>query len=310
MLALVSSSGPDRLAAGDITNVKLHVIDPTASSGSPPLASMALQAPPVALVVAPGGGWAYVDEQTDSIEVADLGRLLQDLPVTPSTPFPVGAKTEAIVISASGRTLYVPYAGVASDGSDGGVAVIGVSDADCGAALHEVLPCPHCDTADCLVLATIAGYQPGRMLLDPIDPPPSPADDEAANISRIDNVTGRKFLASTETLQEVIECLLAHGTGGTPGPQGPPGPTGATGPAGPAGPTGATGAAGPAGATGPTGPAGPGLEDDLGRIDALSWTHNQLSKVATITRLNPKNSSRGFTGGRKSKFLLINVRQK
>jgi len=172
-----------------------------------------------------------------------------------------------------------------------------VDEEDCRALLHEIRPCPSCDTSDCVVLATVRGYRPGRKLLDPADPAPSPADDAAAGIARIDNRDGRRILASTQTLQEVVECLLEHGGGGAPGPQGPPGdpgpegppgPTGATGPqgaAGPQGPPGATGPQGPQGPTGPQGPQGPkgdqgdpgkpgpGLDTGITRIVALSWKH-------------------------------------
>ena len=227
-LALIASTGPDRLAAGDRGAVpKLHVIEPTMLNGATLLFSAALAAAPVAVAVAPGGDWAYVDESSDNIEIIDLGRLLQNLPVSPPPPFGVGANTEGIAITATGQRLYVPYAGN-PNGGDGGVAVFGVSNAVCGAALHEVRPCPDCGAADCLVLATIKGYRPGRRLLDPADPAPAPAADAAAGIARIDNLEGRKLLASTETLQEVLECLLAHGGGGggTVGPQGPPGAQG------------------------------------------------------------------------------------
>ncbi|MEP6859872.1 MAG: hypothetical protein ABJE66_04590 [Deltaproteobacteria bacterium] len=295
VLAVLQSTLPDKLAAAD-SAAKLYVIDPAQPSGSAPLATAMLAKPPVAMVAAPGGGWVYVDENDDDIEVIDVGRLLQHLPVTPPPRFAVGPKTEELVITASGMRMYVPYAGNAPDGSDGGVAIIDVTDTDCGAPLHEVRPCPDCGTADCIVLATIRGYQPGRLLLDPVDPPPSAADDATHNIARINDLDGRKILASTETLQEVIECMLAHdGGNGAPGKQGPPGPAGPAGPAGAdgapgatgatgaTGPTGLTGATGPAGANGGPGPAGPGLSTDVTRIIATSWKHGRPSPLVTIT---------------------------
>ncbi|MEO9186094.1 MAG: hypothetical protein ABI467_21555 [Kofleriaceae bacterium] len=277
VLAVLQSTLPDKLAAGD-SAAKLYVIDPAQPSGTAPLATAMLAAPPIAMAGAPGGGWVYVDENDDDIEVIDVGRLLQQLPVTPPPPFAVGPKTEELVITASGMRMYVPYAGNAADGSDGGVAVIDITDTDCGAPLHEVRPCPDCGTADCVVLATIRGYQPGRLLLDPADPAPSAADDASHNIARIDDLDGRKILASTETLQEVIECMLAHGGGdGAPGNQGPPGPVG------PAGSTGETGATGTAGVNGADGAPGPGLSKDVTRIIATSWKHGEASPLVTIT---------------------------
>ena len=260
-LALVASTGPDLLAAGDQAASKLHLIDPSKPTGNPPLASIALFDKPIAIAVAPGGAWAYVDLKTDDLQIVDLVRLRQGLPTAPSTPFAVGPGTEGILITATGARLYVPYAGLAPDGSDGGVAVIDIEDADCAELLHEIRSCPDCGTGDCLVLATVRHWRPGWRLLDPADPAPTQAQDAADHIARIDNRDGRHLLASTETLQEVIECLLDHGGGGAPGPQGPPGPAGATGPA------------GPAGKDGKDGKDGQGLDTGITRIVAMSWKH-------------------------------------
>jgi hypothetical protein len=57
--------------------------------------------------------------------------------------------------------------------------------------------CELCDTADCVVLATIDGYVAGQPV-------------EAA---QIDN-TVRKLLPSNQTIKEVIDCLLLNGGGG------------------------------------------------------------------------------------------------
>jgi DNA-binding beta-propeller fold protein YncE len=280
-LALVASTGPDMLVGGDQTNKTLHLIDPSLATGSAPVASIALADQPIAIAVSPGGEWAYVDLTTDDLQIVDLLRLRQHLPTAASTPFAVGPKTEGVVITGTGMRLYVPYAGAASDGSDGGVAVIDIEDDDCARRLHEVHACPDCGTADCLVLATVRRWQPGRRLLDPADPAPTPAEDEQNGIARIDNLDGRKLLASTETLQEVIECLLDHGTGGTPGPQGPPGPAGATGPA------------------GQDGKDGQGLDTGIPRIVALSWKHavpnNQLIDVTTVTGAGQRGLVIGFS---------------
>jgi hypothetical protein len=280
-LALVATTAPDKLVAGDRTDSALYILDPDLPDASPPLASAALSDDPVAIAVAPGGSWAYVAEANDSIEILDLERMLLLLPVTPPPLVPVGLGTLGVSITASGQTLYAPFAG-ASDGTSSGVAIFDVTNVDCGAALHEVRPCPDCSQADCLVLATIKGWQPGRRLLDPADPAP-PADEDSDNdIARIDNLDGRKILASTETLQEVIECILARGINGIVGEQGPPGEPGAQGPQGLKGDTGDTGDTGPAGADGAPGANGApgadgadgaGLTDGLTRIVGLSWRH-------------------------------------
>jgi DNA-binding beta-propeller fold protein YncE len=287
VLAVLQSTLPDKLAAGDATSSKVYVIDPTKPTGTAALAAAALAASPIAMVGAPGGGWLYIDENDDELEVIDVGRLLQGLPVTPPAPLAIGSKTEALVLTASGLRLYVPYAGKLADGSDGGVAIVDISDADCGAPLHAVRACPDCGSADCVVLATIRGYQPGRLFLDPADPAPTAADDEAHNISRINDLDGRKILASTETLQEVIECLLAHGGGGggAPGPQGPPGAPGTPGAPGAPGTNGAPGAPGTNGAPGKVGPAGPGLSTGLTRIVSLSWKHGLAGGLANVQKV-------------------------
>ena len=285
LLALAASTGPDLLVAGDQANGKLHLIDPTKSSGASPIGSIALDKPPIAIAVSPGGAWAYVDENDDDLQIVDLASLQAGTPESPSLPFAVGPKTNGVAVTASGQTLYVPYYGSAADGSDGGVAVIGVTETDCGAALREVRACPDCGSADCLVLATIRGYQPGRRLLDPADPAPSAASDASNGIARIDDRDGRKILASTETLQEVIECMLAHGTGGTPGPQGPPGQPGQP------------GQNGQAGQNGATGPAGPGLDTGITRITALSWTHGAGGSFLRVTRTQQSSNVVGIVIG-------------
>jgi hypothetical protein len=61
--------------------------------------------------------------------------------------------------------------------------------------------------------------------------------DERLTPARIDNRRGRRLLASTALLTEVVECILEHGVGeGERGPQGPPGPAGAPGQKGDPGP--------------------------------------------------------------------------
>src|SRR5262249_30549121 len=110
VLAVLQSTLPDKLAAGDATSAKLYVIHPAKPSGSAALASAALAAAPKAMVGAPGGGWVYIDDASDAIEIIDIGRLLQNLPVVPPPPFAVGPKTEGLVITAHGLRLYAPYA--------------------------------------------------------------------------------------------------------------------------------------------------------------------------------------------------------
>src|SRR5690606_11792408 len=151
-----------------------------------------------------------------------------------------------------GNRLFVPYPADLNVPDAGGVAVVEIDEADCGALLLDPEVCPDCETPDCLVLATIERYRPGRRLLDVVDPASDPDADAAAGIARIDTRLGRKSLPSTERLAQAIACLMENccdGDGGG-GMQGPPGPLGPQGPAGPAGPQ------GPAGPPGPQGPPG------------------------------------------------------
>ena len=69
-MALVTSTAPDLLAVTDQTNLFLHLV------ALPPAAaligSVKLDHPPVGLVAAPGGHWAYVLERdTDSFVQSD-----------------------------------------------------------------------------------------------------------------------------------------------------------------------------------------------------------------------------------------------
>jgi hypothetical protein len=158
---------------------------------------------------------------------------------------------------------------------------------DCSDLLwRQLRGCPSCDTADCVVLATIANYRPGMEMLDPgaVSPTQAPA------VARIDNRTGRRILASTATLQAWIECLELGGGSGTQGPAGPPGPSGPPGPPGAPGQPGRQGEQGPRGeqgpqgvpgGPGPAGPPGPGLEADLTRIIGLSWLHGHNHNAST-----------------------------
>lgn len=67
--------------------------------------------------------------------------------------------------------------------------------------------CPSCDAADCIVLARITGYRPGRMLLEPSDTASGAAEDTA----RIDNDVDRILLPSAQDLSERLSGRdLAH----------------------------------------------------------------------------------------------------
>jgi hypothetical protein len=189
--------------------------------------------------------------------------------VTPGNPFEVGKESQKIVINESDARLYIPYIADITQPAAGGVAIVEISEASCPEILWRHLDgCPHCDVADCVVLATIENYHIGDKLWSETEPPDA-EDDLTNNIARINNRLGRRLLPSTQVLTELVECLLERGTGGA-GTQGPPGAPGAKGEKGDKGDKGDT-VVGPAG---PKGDPGPGLEERLTRIEALSWTHN------------------------------------
>lgn len=137
-------------------------------------------------------------------------------------------------------------------------------DADCKEIPWRHLEgCPHCEKANCVVLATIENYRLNDRMLDM----PFQESDLADRIARIDNRNGRRLLPSTQTLYEMIECVLKQPPGGGGvGPEGPPGPPGV----------------GLPGKPGDPGKDGAGLETGLTRINALSWKHGDRSSLVPV----------------------------
>lgn len=297
-LTVVTSTGPDLIALVSKSPPAIALVAPSPAGM---VGTVTLPKPPVALAISPGGKWAYVvtqDGSKDSFaQAVDLARMQLKLPVTLGTPLPVGMDSRQIVISPTGRTLYIPFLDAGTAQRPGGVAVIDVKESDCEDILwRSIEGCPACDKANCVVLATIAGYRVGHSLLDPTDPPSKPADDDTAKVARIDNHTGRRLLPSTQTLYELIECLEAHATGGAgvQGPPGPPGANGQDGKNGKDGKNGTNGLNGINGVDGAKGDPGPGLMTDLVVITRLSWKHNEgNNQLAVIKRLSGRND-RGF----------------
>jgi len=282
-MALVSSTAPDMLAVADQTNLFLHLVQLPPSATL--IGSVKLDHPPVGLVASAGGHWAYILERdTDSfIQAVSLDALVQHLAATPGAAFKIGEDSRQIVMTASGKRLYIPYVDDIAQPAAGGVAIVDITEGSCAEILWRHLDgCPHCDLPDCVVLATIENYHLGDRIEEQTDPPADPAQDAQDKIARIDNRRGRRLLPSTEVLTELVECLLEHGVGGA-GTQGLPGTPGAKGDKGDKGEKGDKGdsVTGPAGAKGDP---GPGLEEGLTRIEALSWTHNseQIAAPGTV----------------------------
>ena len=272
LIAVINNNAPGQLA----------LVDPASGTS---VGTVGLTGTPLSLAISPGGHWAYVLTQgagnDTSVQVVDLAALVQKKAVTPGTPFPVGANARQLMLSPSGRTLYIPF--LDAGGGPGGIAVVDVAETDCQDALWSTLEgCPSCDPPDCVVLATIADYVVGNSIQDPTDPPSMPAIDSKSAISRIDNRTGRRILPSTRALLDLIECTEA----GAAGPAGPKGLQGLPG---------TNGTLGTPGTPGTPGAPGPGVEQNLTQIARISWTHDgSIDGFVPIRRNQKNNLTPGF----------------
>jgi DNA-binding beta-propeller fold protein YncE len=226
IVVVVPSGGTEFLVVADTTGKKLYLVSLNPLSL---LDQVGLTHEPIGLAISPGGHWAYILERKDDqsfVQVVDLYRLQQALPTDASVPLQVGDNSQQIIISASGKFLYIPFLGMPANTFDGGVAKIEVNEGACEEILWRHLDgCPQCDTSNCVGLATIENYQVGNKVEDQTDPPKKLDEDKAA---RIDNRKGRQLLPSTQVLLEMIKCLMQNGLGGagTRGLAGPPGKDG------------------------------------------------------------------------------------
>jgi DNA-binding beta-propeller fold protein YncE len=287
------SHGATSLLAVASADGDLYVLDPAAAEVHGPVA-LAGGAQQLA-----GAPWLYALQSaagTSHLQAAGIARIVGDDPdpVGPAVGFGGDAHDLAVAPSA----VFVAYTGTSAE--PGGVAVFDVEERDCDDLLWASLDgCDDCGSPDCIVLATIRNYRPGFALLDGVDPVPSPDNDLAAGVARIDNRTGRRLLPSTAVLTELIECILDRGAGGGPGPQGPPGsqgppgPPGAPGEPGEQGEQGEPGPPGEQGEPGPAGPPGPGLEEGLVQITALSWVHNEPISIDKLRNIFFPNDPAG-----------------
>ena len=199
-VALVSSgSGPDQLAVLDQAAPSLFLVDPAAAKI---IGTTTLNDPPEAVLITPGGGTAIV-LSGKALQAVNLVALAagQSNPAGPD--YPLQATIGQTAMTTAGNRLFVPFSGDPTQPASGGVAIVQFADADCRDALrgHE---CPGCDAPDCLVLATVSGWQVGCSLQDP---PADAASDPAASIARIDN-DSRTVLASTQAIARALHCLL------------------------------------------------------------------------------------------------------
>ena len=260
------------LAIASREEKRVYLVDLDAPPATPAV-QVDLQYPP-AFVGATGSGddlWLHAFEEhggeayVQSISLAPLAA-------------PGGEPLAAAARSAGRGTRHIVV--LLPRGQAGTLAATRLAESDCADHLWKQLgECPECETPECVVLATIPGYQRGMKLLDL----PAAPGDLANRIARIDNKLGRRLLASTATLQSWLECLQLKG--GVPGPAGAPGIPGAKGDKGDRGDPGAPGTPGPKGDTGDAGPPGPGLELDLVRLDRISWNHDAETNALTPATL-------------------------
>lgn len=313
-LAMVQSTGSERIVVADHDNQALHIVDPSGAGNV--AASINLEHAPVELVVSQGGHWAYTLQRMGDnsyVQSVNLQRLLQGDPVQPNTAVEIGNGANQLSLTASGQRLFIPYPDDLLVDDAGGIAVLDILEQDCRGLLCDIQDCSNCETSDCLVLATIENYHVGDQLADLANPVSDPVDDNAADIARINNQLHRQILPSTQSLAAAIKCILDNGCNGaaggeqgppgppgqagdpgTPGAPGNPGPQGETGlqgepgPEGPQGEPGSQGGVGPMGPQGPAGPEGPGLDPDLPHICSINWPHNDSSQpVARAQLLQP-----------------------
>jgi DNA-binding beta-propeller fold protein YncE len=202
----------------------------------------------VDVVVTPRDRWVYVLRQLFDAEGTALDRgeivyiaveLLESLrstaaPLTPDAAaahIRFGTNVEDIALFQTlafyGQRLYVAGATPVVDAPStaGSISILYINEATCDTIFRRSIDgCDSCDSAETgVILMSIPQYTWDQRIIDP-------APGASGNI--IDNYTHRHILPSTDTLREVIECMLAQGFNeGVPGPRGPQGergPRGAT----------------------------------------------------------------------------------
>ncbi len=229
------------LAVASRADQRVYLIDLNATP-SPVTTTIDLDRPP-AQVGAAGGGddvWLHV------LEEASAHLYTQAVSLKPLTATPAGQPLLAAPRLAEDGTRAIVL--VFPEGQAGVIHPAALADSDCADHLWKQLEgCPACELPDCVVLATIANYQPGMTL---------------ANAS-IDNRLGRRVVASTATLQAWLQCLQLKG--GIPGPKGDPGQNGIN------GTNGTNGTDGEDGEDGEDGKDGIGLYTSLPKILDIGW---------------------------------------
>jgi hypothetical protein len=298
-VAVVPGVADDRVVVfdGAATSAALYAVDLAAGTLSPIGSVADTVDTPVRAAVAPGGVWGVFTATSPAgsgvVRVLDVGAM-GSTAVTAGPPTPIGDGPTSVAIDVQHQRVLAAFTGPPGQPALAGVAVIGYETNDCAGFLDN-RACPDCATEDCVVLATIAAWEPG-------DPFTADVLDE----------TGRVELPSVAQLAAAVRCLLQQPPGGAGG-VGPPGPAGPTGPAGPPGEKGDPGEDGEDGATGPAGPPGqdgvpgeqgpPGPQGppgklelpELPRINGINWEHWGVMTPQRAGRLRTSGLIVSFT---------------
>lgn len=186
------------------------------------------------LAVAPTESRAYVlltdPEGASRMTTVDIDVVVDQGSTDPtavelsSDALDIHATARSMVLMGNGRRLYLAAADSDDTGADRGlVAVINITEADCGAKfLDPIDGCPTCTDDDHRVpLAALPLYTAAN------SPPLKDPDQAGEGEVGIDNFSRRTMVPSAATLRDVIECMLAQGVAeGPPGPRGNPGEPG------------------------------------------------------------------------------------
>jgi len=211
-VVLANLSGPDVLAVVDQANSTISAVQ---ANPATILANISLFDQPVAAGADPQKKVLYVVTQstaspgTYTLQPFDLKTLVAGSPELPPAGVPTVQPANAAAVVSDGSEVFVIGAGGPGQGTTAGVQASAPGCPD----LYVLEDCEDCCTADCLVLATIRGYQPGFSIQAQQTPPTDPAADFAAQVARIDNRLGRIILPSTNRIAEVLEAVAACGCG-------------------------------------------------------------------------------------------------
>lgn len=196
---------------------------------------------PLDLALAPAERFAYVlqeDGILSQVVVLSVDAIAATAPDEPVDPRAAREDLLGVTrhqrLNLYGRRLYVAADVPAEDEDDtarGVVAVLDVDESACADIFHGLIDgCPTCTTGGdedhCVVLAHLPAYTLGA--------PIEAAGSAGAGDNVIDNLTHRPLVPSSNTIVDVIRCLLEQGFAeGVPGPRGPAGEEGAQGERGP-----------------------------------------------------------------------------